>query len=580
MIVRSTRFAANDSFEYLTHQVSHPMAPQFIFVMQHLVKLYGGEKILDDINLAFYPGAKIGLVGDNGSGKSTLLRIMAGLDKDFRGFAEPAKGIRATLVAQEPLLDLTKTVRENVETAFASTQALLDKYNHLAGEMASMDGLAMEKALERMQRLQDEIDKVDGWNLEHQVEVASDALFLPDGSMEITKISGGERRRVALCRALIEKPDILLLDEPTNHLDAETVQWLEKQLREFEGTVIIATHDRYFLDNITKWILELDAGHGIPWEGNYSSWLAQKIELLEKAERKESAKLTSLKRELAWIRLNQRDRLEESHKHVAEYEKRSKEVFDLHIQGADIQIAPGPHLGDVVLEISNLTKGFKDTALIRDFNLVLPPGSITGVIGPNGAGKTTLFRLITGEEQPDSGKIRLGPSVVLAYVNQLRDDLDDEKTVFEEMTDGNDTIAMGGKEIPSRAYVSKFNFRGKDQQKSVGSLSGGERNRVHLAKLLRKGGNFLILDEPSNDLDITTLRMLENALLDFNGCVMVISHDRFFLDRICTHMLAFEGNGVVRWFEGNYEAYQQHRRAELGANYDRPRRSLYRKLTA
>jgi energy-dependent translational throttle protein EttA len=556
------------------------MAPQFIFVMQHLVKLYGGEKVLDDINLSFYPGAKIGLVGDNGSGKSTLLRIMAGLDKDIQGFAEPAKGVRAVLVAQEPILDLNKTVRENVETAFAPTQALIDKYNKLAESMATMDGDEMEKALDRMQRLQDDIDKVDGWNLEHQVEVASDALFLPDGNLTITQISGGERRRVALCRALIEKPDILLLDEPTNHLDAETVLWLEKQLREFEGTVIISTHDRYFLDNITKWILELDAGKGIPWEGNYSSWLAQKIELMERPDKKASSKLASLQRELAWIRLTQRDRLAESHKHVEDYEKRSKEVFDLHTQGAGLQIAPGPHLGDVVLEINHLTKGYGDTPLINDFNLILPPGSITGVIGPNGVGKTTLFRMITGEEQPDSGTIRLGPSVVLAYVNQLRDDLDDTKTVFEEMTDGLDAIPMGTKELPSRAYVSQFNFKGKDQQKLVGHLSGGERNRVHLAKLLRKGGNFLVLDEPSNDLDITTLRMLENALLDFTGCVMVISHDRFFLDRICTHMLAFEGNGTVRWFEGNFEAYEQQRRAELGANYDRPRRSLYRKLTA
>ncbi len=556
------------------------MAPQYIFVMQNLVKLYGTDKVLDDINLAFYPGAKIGLVGDNGSGKSTLLRIMAGLDKDFQGSAEPAKGVRAVLVAQEPELDLNKTVRENVEMAFAPTQTLIDKYNQLANDMATMDGKEMEKALDRMQRLQDEIDKVDGWNLEHQVEVASDALFLPDGNLEVTKISGGERRRVALCKALIEKPDILLLDEPTNHLDAETVLWLEKQLREFEGTVIISTHDRYFLDNITKWILELDAGKGIPWEGNYSSWLAQKIVQLERPDKKASAKLTSLKRELAWINLNQRDRLVESHKHVTEYEKRSKEVFDLSTQDMGIQIAPGPHLGDVVLEINNVSKSYNDLELIKDFSLILPPGSITGVIGPNGAGKTTLFRMITGEEQPDAGSLRLGPSVVLSYVNQLRDDLNDTKTLFEEITDGTDTITMGTKEISSRAYVSKFNFRGGDQQKFVGNLSGGERNRVHLAKLLRKGGNFLILDEPSNDLDITTLRMLENALLDFNGCVMVISHDRFFLDRICTHMLAFEGNGYVRWFEGNFEAYEQHRRAELGANYDRPRRSLYRKLTA
>ncbi len=556
------------------------MAPQFIFVMQNLTKLYGHEKVLEDINLAFYPGAKIGLVGDNGSGKSTLLRIMAGLDRDFQGSAEPAKGVRAVLVAQEPELDLSKTVRENVETAFAPTLSLLNKYNQLANEVATMEGDAMMKALDRMQHLQDEIDKVDGWNLEHQVEVASDALFLPDGDMQVTQISGGERRRVALCRALIERPDILLLDEPTNHLDAETVLWLEKQLREFEGTVIISTHDRYFLDNITKWILELEAGKGIPWEGNYSSWLEQKIQVMESPDKKPSAKLASLKRELAWIRMTQRDRLAESHKHVAEYEQRSKEVFEMNTQNMDIQIAPGPHLGDVVLEIENVSKSYGEITLIKDLNLFLPPGSITGVIGPNGAGKSTLFRMITGEEKPDSGSIRLGPSVVLEYVNQMRDDLDDKHTVFEEITGGTDTIFMGGKEISSRAYVSKFNFRGGDQQKFVGNLSGGERNRVHLAKLLRKGGNFLLLDEPSNDLDITTLRSLENALLDFSGCVMVISHDRFFLDRICTHMLAFEGNGVVRWFEGNFEAYEQRRRTELGSQYDRPRRSLYRKLTA
>ncbi|MCB1060350.1 MAG: energy-dependent translational throttle protein EttA [Calditrichaeota bacterium] len=556
------------------------MAPQFIFVMEHLVKLYSGEKVLDNINLAFYPGAKIGLVGDNGSGKSTLLRIMAGIDRDFQGYAEPAKGVRAVLVAQEPELDLTKTVRENVELAFAPTLTLIEKYNKIAEEMAEMDGGAMEKALEKMQKLQDEIDKVDGWNLEHQVEVASDALFLPDGDLMITQISGGERRRVALCKALIEKPDILLLDEPTNHLDAETVLWLEKQLREFEGTVIISTHDRYFLDNITKWILELDEGKGIPWEGNYTSWLEQKIELMERADKKPSAKLASLRRELAWIKLSQRERLAESHKHVLEYEKRSKEVMEISNQNQDILIAPGPHLGDVVLEINGVSKGFGGANLIENLSLTIPPGSITGVIGPNGSGKTTLFRMITGEQQPDSGAIRIGPSVVLSYVSQMRDDLDDKKTVFEEITGGVDTISIGNKEVSSRAYVSRFNFKGGDQQKYVTNLSGGERNRVHLAKLLRKGGNFLILDEPSNDLDITTLRLLENALLDFNGCVMVISHDRFFLDRICTHILAFEGNGVARWFEGNFEAYEQQRRAELGANYDRPRRSLYRKLTA
>ncbi|MBI5060141.1 energy-dependent translational throttle protein EttA [candidate division KSB1 bacterium] len=555
------------------------MAPQFAFVIQGLKKFYNGQKVLDDINLAFYPGAKIGVVGDNGSGKSTLLRIMAGLDKEYQGLAEPHKGVRAVLVAQEPDIDLAKTVRENVEVAFAKVRDLIDRYNKLAEDMAAMDGDEMEKALEKMQRLQDEIEQVDGWNLDHQIEVASDALFLPDGDTPSAVLSGGERRRVALCQALLEKPDILLLDEPTNHLDAETVEWLEKQLKEFPGTVIIVTHDRYFLDNITKWILELDNGRGIPWEGNYSSWLKQKIDQLDLQEKKDTIRLAVLKRELAWINLNQRDRLIESRKHVEEYERRSKELFDLHLQSMDIQIAPGPRLGEVVLELKNLCKGYSAAPLIKDFTMSVPPGSVIGVIGPNGVGKTTLFRLLTGEEQPDSGDMHFGQTVTLSYVSQMRDDLSNENTVFEEITGNADTIVMGDREIPSRAYVSKFNFRGTTHQKKVGLLSGGERNRVHLAKLLKMGGNFLLLDEPSNDLDVTTLRMLENAILDFPGCVMVISHDRFFLDRICTHILAFEGNGYVRWFEGNFHAYQERRQQELGSLTNRPRRSMYRKLS-
>jgi energy-dependent translational throttle protein EttA len=555
------------------------MAPQFVFVIQGLSKFYNGQKVLDDINLAFYPGAKIGVVGDNGSGKSTLLRIMAGIDNEYQGSAEPHKGVRVVLVAQEPDVDLTKTVRENVEQAFIRTRELIDRYNKLAEDMATMDGDAMEKALEKMQRLQDEIEQVDGWNLEHQIEVASDALFLPDGDTPSAVLSGGERRRVALCKALLEKPDILLLDEPTNHLDAETVEWLEKQLREFPGTVIIVTHDRYFLDNITKWILELDNGRGIPWEGNYSSWLKQKIEQLELPEKKDTIRLAVLKRELAWINLNQRDRLIESRKHIEDYEQRSKELFDLHLQSMDIQIAPGPRLGDVVLEMKNLNKSYSATPLIADFTMSVPPGSVIGVIGPNGVGKTTLFRLLTGAEQPDSGTFTFGSTVQLSYVSQMRDDLSNANTVFEEITGNADTIVMGDREIPSRAYVSKFNFRGTTQQKKVGLLSGGERNRVHLAKLLKMGGNFLLLDEPSNDLDVTTLRMLENAILDFSGCVMVISHDRFFLDRVCTHILAFEGGGNVRWFEGNFHAYQERRQQELGGSGNRPRRSMYRKLT-
>ncbi len=556
------------------------MAPQFVFVIQGLYKYYGQEKILDDINLAFYPGAKIGIVGDNGAGKSTLLRIMAGIDKEYKGFAEPHKGVRVSLVAQEPQLDLNSTVRENIEAAFAPVVALIDKYNQLAEAMATMEGDEMEKALEKMQRLQDEIEKVDGWNLEHQIEQASDALFLPDGALPVSVLSGGERRRVALCRALLEKPDILLLDEPTNHLDAETVAWLEKQLREFEGTVIISTHDRYFLDNVTKWILELENCRGIPWEGNYSSWLEQKIQQLEKQEKKDTVRLAILKRESAWIRLSQSDRVQQNLKHVQEYEQRTKEVFDLHQTTADIQIAPGPPLGDVVMEVRDLVKGYAGTPLIKGFSLDIPKGSIVGVIGPNGVGKSTLFRMIVGEETPESGTIRLGPSVHLAYVNQTRDDLTPGATVFDEITAGQDPIPMGDRLIPARVYVGKFNFKGKDQQKNIDNLSGGERNRVHLAKLLKRGGNLLLLDEPSNDLDITTLRLLENALIDFNGCVMVISHDRFFLDRLCTHILAFEGEGKVRWFEGNFQAYETRRQQELGGGPTRPRRSLYRKLVA
>jgi sulfate-transporting ATPase len=557
------------------------MAPQYIYTMHGLVKVIGTDKILDGIYLSFYPGAKIGVVGENGSGKSTLLRIMAGVDQDFIGHSEPAKGIRVGYVSQEPQLDPTKTVYENVEMAFKDIKVMLDEYNQIAEDMGTMDADAMEKAMETMGELQEKIDQVDGWNLEHKIEVASEALILPDGNSDVTKLSGGEKRRVALCRALLEQPDILLLDEPTNHLDAETIQWLEKQLQEYPGTVIIVTHDRYFLDNITKWILELDSGKGIPYEGNYSSWLEQKIDKLEKVEKKESFKLNTLKKESEWIKLNQKDRKIFSQAHIKDYYKRVEsgdKDKDSEYRSTGLTIAPGPRLGDLVLEAREVSKSYNDVELIKDLDLDLSPGSIVGVIGPNGVGKSTLFNMISGIEQPDTGKIRLGPTVELAYVDQHRDQMDESKTVFQAVCDNMDFIKLGTREINSREYLGKFAFRGKDQQKLIKVLSGGEKNRAYMAKLLRKGGNFILLDEPSNDLDISTLRMLENALLDFNGCVMVISHDRFFLDRICSHILAFEGQGKVRYFEGNFQEYEAARRKELGSDYDKSRRSRYKKL--
>lgn len=551
------------------------MAPQYIYTMHGLVKVAGADKILDGIYLSFYPGAKIGVVGENGSGKSTLLRIMAGVDQDFIGHSEPAKGIRVGYVPQEPVLDETKTVYENVETAFADIKNMLVEYDKLAEDMADPD--KMEEALEKMGELQEKIEQVDGWNLEHKIAVASEALLLPDKDSSVKNLSGGEKRRIALCKALLEQPDILLLDEPTNHLDAETVQWLEKQLQEYPGTVIIVTHDRYFLDNITKWILELENGKGTPYEGNYSGWLEQKIAKLEKTEKAENFRLQTLKREFDWIKMNQKERKANSQSHINDYYKRV-DSGEQEVRNNGIQIAPGPRLGDLVLEINNVNKGYDSVELIKDMDLNLKPGSIVGVIGPNGVGKSTLFEMITGLENPDSGQVRLGPTVEVSYVDQHRDLIDDGKTVFQAVCDGIDTIKVGNREVNSRDYLGKFAFRGKDQQKLIKVLSGGERNRAYLAKLLRKGGNFILLDEPSNDLDITTLRMLENALLDFNGCVMVISHDRFFLDRICTHILAFEGQGKVRYFEGNFQEYEAARRKELGSDYDKSRSSRYKKL--
>jgi ATP-binding cassette ChvD family protein len=554
------------------------MAEQYIFTIYRLNKHYGQKQVLKDINLAFYPGAKIGIVGDNGSGKSTLLRIMAGIDGDFDGHAEPARAVRVGLVPQEPHLDPEKNVRQNLEMAFSATVQLLAEYDELTASLGEMDGDAMEKAMDRMAALQDKIEAVDGWNLDHYLNVAANALVLPPDDMDVTKLSGGERRRVALARVLLERPEMLLLDEPTNHLDAETITWLEQQLRDYPGTVIIITHDRYFLDNVTKWILELDAGRGLPFEGNYSSWLGQKLEILAKQEKAKSGRRKSLERELRWLKMNTAEHRELSRTRLAEYERLvAAERADEEDQSV-IQIAPAEHLGDQVVELNNVTKGYNGVDLIENLSFSVPKGAVVGIIGPNGTGKTTLFRMITGQEQPDSGELVVGPTVRMSHVDQHRDDLVDTNTVYDEISGGAEEIMFGKRAIPSRAYVSRFNFRGTDQQKPVANLSGGERNRLHLAKLLKSGGNLLLLDEPTNDLDVSTLRMLEDAINGFGGCVMVISHDRYFLNRICTHLLVFEGDAKVRWFEGNYEEYEAMRRKELGDSAVENRRARYRKL--
>ncbi|MFP4381356.1 MAG: energy-dependent translational throttle protein EttA [Candidatus Sumerlaeia bacterium] len=555
------------------------MAPQYVFTMLGLTKSYGSKTVLKDINLCFFPGAKIGVVGNNGSGKSTLLRIMAGQDQDFDGQADPEKNIRVGLVPQEPHLDEGKTVRENIEEAFAEIKRMLAEYDEVAAKLGEpLDADEMEKAMSRMARLQDRIDAVGGWELDRHVEAAADALVLPPDEVSVDNLSGGERRRVALCRALLEKPDILLLDEPTNHLDAETVQWLEEQLNDYEGCVIIVTHDRYFLDNITKWILELDNSRGIPFEGNYSSWLGQKLEILARNEKKESERRKSLERELKWIRMSTADRQELSQARIKGYEQLVVQEQSISENATVIEIPAAERLGNDVLEFKNVTKGFGDNVLIKDLSFNVPRGAIVGVVGPNGAGKTTLFRMVVGEDQPDSGEVSLGDTVDLAYVDQHRDDLDDDNTVWEEISGGQESLELGGRSIPSRNYVSRFNFKGADQQKSVGDLSGGERNRVHLAKLIKRGGNFLLLDEPTNDLDVNALRMLEDAIHRFTGCAMIISHDRFFLDRVCTHLLVFEGEGMVRWFEGNFQEYEDWKKREFGENIFSNRRSKYRKL--
>lgn len=558
------------------------MAPHFIFEMNRVSKRFGDKTILQNISLSFYYGAKIGVVGENGAGKSTLLKIMAQIDKDIDGEVKFVKGMTCKYVAQEPELDLDATVRENVAKAVAPIQAKIDRFNEISILMGDPDQADnFDKLMEEMGTLQEEIDAVDGWELDRKIDVAADALVLPPDDAIVRQLSGGERRRVALCQALLEQPDLLLLDEPTNHLDAETVHWLEGALRDYRGTVIIVTHDRYFLDNITKWILEIDNSRGLPFEGNYSSWLAQKAELLRIAEKQESQRQKTLKRELEWIQTAHKGRLQKNQARVNSYEKLAAEQKLDDKSDAIIQIAPGPRLGEKVLVVNGLSKSYEiggvKTTLLDDVSFVVPRGAVVGVVGPNGVGKSTLFRMIVGDETPDAGTIELGETVQLAYVDQHRDALNPENTVFEEITDGRDRIELGPIEMNSRAYVSRFNFRGSQQQRLVGVCSGGERNRVHLAKLLKRGGNLLLLDEPTNDLDVGTMRVLEQAILEFPGCAIVVSHDRFFLDRICTHILAFEGNGKTRWFEGDFSAYEEALRAEDPSRVEN-RRSKYRKI--
>ena len=553
---------------------------QYIYTMNRVAKVVPPKRqIIRDISLSFFPGAKIGVLGLNGSGKSTLLRIMAGLDTEIDGEARPQPGIKIGYLPQEPELDPAKDVRGNVEEGVAETKALLDRFNEISEKFAEpMSDDEMNALLEEQGKLQDAIDAAGAWELERKLEIAADALRLPPWDADVTRLSGGEKRRVALCRLLLSQPDMLLLDEPTNHLDAESVAWLERFLDEYPSTVIAVTHDRYFLDNVAGWILELDRGHGIPWEGNYSSWLEQKERRLASEEAAEKARRKAMQAELEWVRANPKGRHAKSKARLRQFEEISSSNYQKRNETNEIYIPPGPRLGDVVIEVENLRKGFGDKLLIDDLSFQLPAGGIVGVIGPNGAGKTTLFRMITGEEQPDSGTIRLGDTVQLASVDQSRDSLDNEKTVWEEISDGQDLIKVGNYETPSRRYVGRFNFRGAEQQQKIGLLSGGERNRVHLAKMLRSGGNLLLLDEPTNDLDVETLRALEQALLEFPGSAVVISHDRWFLDRICTHILAFEGDSAVTWFAGNYADYEEDRKRRLGAEADSPHRIRYKRL--
>jgi len=554
--------------------------PEYIFTMNDVGKVvHPNKKILEHIYLSFFDGAKIGILGLNGSGKSTLLRIMAGEDKDILGEATPRKGLKVGYLPQEPVLDNQKTVREVVEEGILPIRQILDEFNAISMKFADpMSDDEMNKLLERQGELQNKIDTLGGWELERKFDIAADALRLPPWDTNVTTLSGGERRRVALCRLLLSTPDMLLLDEPTNHLDAESVAWLEQYLARFTGTVVAVTHDRYFLDNVAGWILELDRGQGIPFEGNYSSWLDQKEKRLEMEEKQESARQKTLKAELEWIRTNPKGRHAKSKARINRFEEISSREYQKRNETAELYIPPGPRLGDKVIEVSNLSKSFGDHVLFDKLNFRLPKGAIVGIIGPNGVGKTTLFKMISGKEEPDSGTITIGETVQLASVDQFRDHLDDNKTIWQEISDGQDILTVGQFTMPSRAYVGRFNFKGADQQKLIGTLSGGERNRVHLAKLLKSGGNVLLLDEPTNDLDVETLRALETALLEFPGCAMIISHDRWFLDRVATHLLAFEEDGSIVWFDGNYSDYEVDRKARLGDDAAQPHRVKYRKI--
>jgi energy-dependent translational throttle protein EttA len=555
------------------------MSQKYIFQIAALTKKIGQREVLKDIWLAFYPGAKIGVLGRNGSGKSTLLRIMAGKDKNFDGEARLTDGFTVGLLEQEPQLNPEKDVFGNVEEAVAPTRSLLAEFEQLSEKLGEVtDPDEMEKLLERQAKVQDQIDACNAWELDRQVEIAMSAMNLPPGDADIRTLSGGERRRVALCKILLERPDLLLLDEPTNHLDAESVAWLERHLEEYPGTVVAVTHDRYFLDNAAKWILELDRGQGHPFEGNYSAWLEQKKRRLEVEEKQASARQRTLQRELEWVRMAPRARQAKNKARIKAYETLAAEEFKDRSEELEIQIPPGPRLGDMVIEAVDLGKAYGERLIFEHVNFRLPPGGIVGIIGPNGAGKTTLLRILMGQEEPDEGELRIGPTVELGYVDQSRDSLVAEHSVYDEISGGHDTLEMGGRKMNARAYVSRFNFTGPDQQKKVGVLSGGERNRVHLAKLLRRGSNVLLLDEPTNDLDVDTLRALEEAIANYAGCAVVVSHDRWFLDRLATHILAFEGDGYVHWCEGNFQTYEEQRRERFGESADEPKRFRYKRL--